>query len=149
MSHESKTSVVFQFFNEIGIIEQLARNRVDKTLPHGLKLSQFSVLNHFVRLGEESSPARLAQAFQVTKGAMTNTLSRLEALEFLTITPDPNDGRAKRVRITAAGRAAQKECIEALGPGLREIEAAIDLETLSDCLPLLERIRVYFDENRK
>ena len=59
----------FRLFTEIGIIEQLARNRLERGLPDGLKVSQFVVLNHLVRLGGEWSPARLANAFQVTKGA--------------------------------------------------------------------------------
>ena len=74
----TKDPISFRFFTEIGIIEQLARNRLERGLPDGLKISQFSVLNHLVRLGGEWSPARLARAFQVTKGAMTNTLQRLE-----------------------------------------------------------------------
>jgi DNA-binding MarR family transcriptional regulator len=35
--------------------------------------SQFKVLNHLVRLGDGTTPAKLAKAFQITKGAMTNT----------------------------------------------------------------------------
>lgn len=70
--------VVIRFFNEIGIIEQLARKRFARVLPRGLTLSRFGVRNHVTRLGHESSPLQLARAFQVTKGAMTNTWKRLE-----------------------------------------------------------------------
>ena len=37
------------------------------------------VLNHFARLGGEKTPAQLARVFHVTKGAMTNTVGRLDA----------------------------------------------------------------------
>ena len=47
------------------------------------------MLNHFARLGGVRSPAELAQAFQVSKGAMTNTLQRLEAGRLVKIIPDP------------------------------------------------------------
>ena len=57
--------LVFAFFNEIGIIEQLARNAFERVMPDGLRLPHFSVLNHFVRLGGERSPGELARAFQV------------------------------------------------------------------------------------
>ena len=66
-------------FNEIGIISQLSSNRLERVLPEGMSVAQFSVLNHLVRLGGSWAPSRLARAFQVTKGAMTNTLQRLEA----------------------------------------------------------------------
>ncbi|HNK68572.1 MAG TPA: helix-turn-helix domain-containing protein, partial [Flavobacteriales bacterium] len=44
----------------------------------GMELSHFSVLNHLARTGEERTPAQLARAFHVTRGAMTNTLTKLE-----------------------------------------------------------------------
>ena len=44
-----KTLFLFRFFNEIGIIEQLSRNAFERVMPGGMKLSQFTVLNHFVR----------------------------------------------------------------------------------------------------
>ena len=143
-----RNAAVMRFFNEIGIIEQLARNRVERRLPYGLKISQFSVLNHFVRLQRVSSPARLAAAFQVTKGAMTNTLARLENLGFVEIRPDESDGRAKLVDITDAGVAAHGECIAAFAPDFVEFVEHIGIERVEAALPLLEEVRKYLDENR-
>ena len=65
--------LLFTLFNEIGIGNQLSSTRFERALPKGLTTSQFSVLNNFVRLGGTRSPKQLANAFQVTKGAMTNT----------------------------------------------------------------------------
>ena len=84
---------LFEFFNEIGIINQLSSTRFERVLPPGLSLAQFSVLNNFARLGGTRTPAQLASAFQVTKGAMTNTLKKLAAGGYINITPDPADGR--------------------------------------------------------
>jgi len=69
-------------------------------MPHGLGLAQFSVLNHFVRLGEARTAAELTAAFQVTKGAMTNTVQRLEAQDFVSLTAD-NAASASVSRPTA------------------------------------------------
>jgi len=132
----------------VGIIEQLARNRVERNLPYGLKLSQFSVLNHFVRLGGQWAPARLARAFQVTEGAMTNTIQRLEALGFVEVVPDPRDGRGKLVAITEAGRAAHAHSLAALAPDLATIQSEFGTEAFETTIPFLERLRVYLDENR-
>ena len=92
---------LFALLNEIGIIDQLAQNRIESLLPDGLKVSHFAVLNHLVRLGDNCTPVQLSRAFQVTKGAITNTLQRLEARHLVSVVPDPEDGRAKRVRLTA------------------------------------------------
>lgn len=148
MSREQPDPDIFRFFTEVGIIEQLARNRMERALPHGLKISQFSVLNHFVRLGEGSAPARLAKAFQVTKGAMTNTIQRLQALGFVEVAPDPEDGRGKQVRITKAGRAAHRESVAALGADLRALQATFGSAAFEAAIPFLEQVRVYLDEHR-
>ena len=62
---------VIAFFSEIVMVEQLARTRLTRVLPRGMELSHFMVLNHFARLGGERTPAQLARAFHVTRGAMT------------------------------------------------------------------------------
>lgn len=138
----------FQFFTEIGILEQLSRNHLERNLPYGLKASQFGVLNHLVRLGGMWSPSRLAKAFQVTKGAMTNTLQRLEAKAFVQITSDPDDARGKCVIITEAGIAARLECVACVGPLLTELSMEISDKDIRAVLPILEKIRIYLDERR-
>ncbi len=140
--------MLFRFFNEIGIIEQLARARLESVMPDGLKISQFGVLSHLLRLGDESSPARLANAFQVTKGAMTNTLHRLESRGLVKITADPNDGRAKLVSLTHAGRNMREQCIRNIEPMLLELQARFGEDFFSTTLPRLEKVRKYLDEHR-
>ena len=148
MNDVSKTPLIFQFFTEIGIIEQLSRSALERNIPHGLKISQFSLLNHFVRLGGIESPAQLASAFQVTKGAMTNTLQRLEALGFIDVIIDPKDKRAKQVSITKAGVQAHEDSIRALGPMLQEILENIPASDFEKALPFLTHVRKYLDEQR-
>lgn len=140
--------IAFQVFNEIGIIEQLARNRFERTLPSGLTLSQFSVLNHFVRLGGERSPASLASAFQVTRPTMTNTLQRLESAGLVAIRSDPGDGRAKIVTITEAGRALREACVAAQVPLLAELDALLPRDDLVALLPRLRKLRMLLDKAR-
>ncbi len=139
---------VFRFFNEIGIIGQLSQNMFESVMPHGLSLSQFSVLNHFVRLGRIESPARLAKSFQVTKGAMTNTLAKLEGRAFVTIAPNPADGRAKLVDITDAGRQAREDCLVAVFPLLEIVAENFDIGEFRNAVPHLEKVRRFLDEKR-
>ena len=138
----------FRIFNEIGIISQLSSAVLSRVLPRGLSMAQFGVLNHFVRLGGERTPARLAEAFQVTRGAMTNTLSRLEAQGFIEMRPDPEDGRGKLVTITEAGRAAREDALKVLMTEVGKVRDKIDWEGLAEILPKLEALRKVLDEER-
>lgn len=146
--NSSQDLVFFKVFNEIGIINQLGSTAFEKTLPDGLKISQFSVLNHFVRLGEESTPLKLANAFQVTKGAMTNTLKRLLDRELITIRPDPNDGRSKRVFITEKGRTTRDQCIQRVTPLFVILRKSFSESELRAAIPFLKKLRQILDEER-
>ncbi len=139
---------LFVFFNEIGIIEQLARSRFERVLPDGLTLPHFGVLNNFVRLGGERRPGGLARAFQVTKWAMTNTLQRLEAKGYVHLRPDPADGRAKIVALTEAGRGARERALAALAPALAELEREIPEARFIVALFFLQRLRGTLDRAR-
>ncbi|OJF97523.1 MarR family winged helix-turn-helix transcriptional regulator [Pararhizobium antarcticum] len=144
--HHGET--MFRILNEIGIIAQLSGNAFEKVMPDGMTLSQFTVLNHLVRLGDGRTPLSIAQAMQVTKGAMTNTLGHLEGKGFVRIEPDTHDGRSKRVFLMPAGRLARDGAITALGPELAALCAEIPVATLSQALPLLETLRKVLDARR-
>ncbi|MFT7531786.1 MAG: DNA-binding MarR family transcriptional regulator [Gammaproteobacteria bacterium] len=148
MSRKGQDSSMFQFFTEIGIIEQLSRAKLERALPDDLKVSQFAVLNHLVRLPGSWSPVRLANAFQVTKAAMTNTLQRLDSLGLVKIISDPNDGRGKLVSLSSAGRDMREKCIRNLSPLLAEMEKELSKQKFLIALPFLEEVRKYLDEHR-
>ncbi len=139
---------LFRLLTEVGIIEQLARNQLERNLPDGLNMSQFRMLHHLVRLGGSWSPIRLANAFQVTKGAMTNTIQRLEERGYIKVAADPEDGRGKLVSITAEGRAARARCVECIGPLIADLSAKLSEKELGKALPVLEKIRRYLDTHR-
>ena len=140
--------MAFQLLNELGIIDQLAQNRAAKLLGPALNLSQFVVLNHLTRLGGERSLVQIAGAIQVSKGAMTNTVARLQAKGLLDVRPDPNDGRGKQVRLTAAGHAARAQAVAQLAGGLAELAALARETELRDALGVMRRLRVWLDSHR-
>lgn len=128
-------------FSEIFMADQLARNRLSKALPKGMELSHFSVLNHLARASEERSPAQLAKAFHVTRGAMTNTLNKLEWAGHVHIRPDWDDARRKFVSISPSGRAARDAALAAITPVIGEVVEAIGAENVRSVLPVLREIR--------
>ena len=148
MTKPGHDPLVFQLFNEIGIIDQLSSARLESVLPDGLKMSHFIVLNHLVRLEGNWSPVRLASAFQVTKAAITNTLKKLEARGLVSIEADPLDGRGKLVSLTASGRVAREQCIANIEPYLVGLQQRFGRLAFTDALPFLRELRVYLDETR-
>lgn len=128
-------------FSELFMADQLARNRISRSLPRGMELSHFSVLNHLAHFGQERSPAQLAEAFHVTRGAMTNTLSKLEWAGYIHIRPDWDDARRKMVSISPAGRAARDSALAAFGPLIADIVREIGQDRVRAMLPVLRELR--------
>lgn len=148
MSRPPKDRPDVRLFTEIGIISQLVRTTLERALPDGLSYAQFSVLVHFARRGTEENPAQLAKAFQVTKGAMTNTLQRLEAQGFVAIEGDADDGRRKRVSITPAGLAAHDRGLAASRPAMEALRSRFSDAEFEAALPFLSALRAWLDEHR-
>ena len=118
-------------------------------LPKGMTIAQFTVLNHFIRLGhDQQSPAQLASAFQITRPTMTSTLARMEKAGLVTIRPDSEDGRAKLVSVTAAGEKMRELCLQRLAEPLADTDAVLSHETLAQLLPLLQDVRAKLDRLR-
>lgn len=140
--------VYFRLFTEIGIINQLVSNRAERAMPHGLTMSQFGVLNHFARGLPPKPPLELANAFQVTKGAMTNTLKQLEGKGFVKIVPHEKDKRSKIVSISELGREAHQHAKIELAKQFSDFTESFSAEQLADQLPGLEKLRIWLDENR-
>ena len=141
--------ITFTVLTEIRAIEQLAAQRLQRALPEGLELSHFAVLNHFSLLGGEKSPAQLARAFQLTKGAITNTVGRLERAGFVSVRGDEQDRRRKLVALTAEGRAMRDRAVTALGPVFAEIAAGVGGERLRAALPPLRALRMHLAASGK
>lgn len=131
-------------FSELFMADQLARAELSRALPKGMELSHFSVLNLLARAGEERTPAQLARAFHVTRGAMTNTLARLEWAGHVHIRPDWDDARRKFVGISPAGRAARDTALQAIVPLLSGTVTALGEGRVRAALPVLRDLRQRF-----
>ena len=141
-----RAPIAAALFSEIFMADQIARNRLARALPKGMALSQFSVLNHLDHLGGERSPAELAKSFHVTRGAMTNTLTRLEWAGHVHVRPDWEDARKKRVSISPAGKAACEAALAAITPILAEAVARIGEDKVRAALPVLRQVRIRLAE---
>ena len=138
---EDTGALAVTLFSEILTADQLLRNRLSKVLPKGMEISHFSVLNHLAFTGQEKSPAQLAKTFHVTRGAMTNTLSKLEWAGYVHIRPDWDDARRKMVAISPAGRRARDQAISSITPLLNEVVGELGNEKVRAALPILRELR--------
>lgn len=139
--NRSNESVAISLLSEIITLDQLARSRLSKVLPKGMELSHFSVLNHLAHVQDERSPAELARVFNVTRGAMTNTLNKLELAGQIHIRPDWDDARRKFVSISGAGKLARDSALAAAAPVLADLVSTTGPDDLKSTLAVLRNMR--------
>ena len=143
---DSSSNLAVTLFSEILAVDHLARGSVAKVLPKGMELSHFAVLNHLAHSGGERSPGELARAFHLTRGAMTNTLGKLEWAGWVHVRPDWDDARRKKVAISPAGRAARDAALQAIAPIIARIVDDVGAEQVRAALPVLRAMRQKLSE---
>ncbi|MFX0545500.1 MarR family winged helix-turn-helix transcriptional regulator [Roseovarius sp. S1116L3] len=141
MEDTPTNALAVALFSEILTNDQLIRNQLSRVLPKGMEVSHFSVLNHLARAGVERSPAELAKNFHVTRGAMTNTLHKLEWAGYVHIRPDWDDARRKLVSISPVGRTARDAAVASITPLISEVVAELGEGQVRAALPVLRSLR--------
>jgi DNA-binding MarR family transcriptional regulator len=140
--------VYFALFTEVGILAQLSRTLFEARLPQGFTMSQFTVLNHLIRVKDGRTPLELARAFQVPKTSMTHSLAVLDRHGLIEMRPNARDGRSKRVWITESGRAFRQAAIASMTPDMTALAAAFPVERIAAVLPSLAELRQILDARR-
>lgn len=139
---DDKNTLAIMLFSELLTADHAMRSRLARVLPKGMEISHFSVLNHLAWQKEEDSPARLAEKFGVTRGAMTNTLNKLEWSGYIHVRPDWDDARRKMVGISPAGRLARDTAVAAITPMINQVVEDLGEEQARAALPILREIRI-------
>lgn len=138
-----------QVFDEISMIEVGVRTIITRCLPLGVTYPQFEVMNHLARRGEHRTPAQIAAALQMTPGAITNTLQRMETTGLVVVEPDPDDRRKKRIAMTAAGRQAYQRAMAAIKPRMANLREGFTQKEFRDALPFLRALRAWMEDTAK
>ena len=138
---DNENSLAVPLFGEILVLDQLVRNRLAKVLPKGMELSHFSVLNQLSHTKVERTPAQIAKSFRLTRGAITNTLNKLELSGYVHVRPDWEDARRKMVSISPAGIAARNNALIAVTPIINELAHEMGEERLKAIVPILRELR--------
>ena len=135
-------------FSEVGIINQLSTAEFQRVLAPDLNVSEYGVLNHFMRLGDNKTPSYLARVFQMTKPSMTAIIAKLQSKGYVKITPGTEDRRQKFVHLTPAGRKAHGQAAANTAPLLSELLTLVDEKKLKALLPGLQHLREVLDNHR-
>ena len=138
---EDNSKLAISLFSEILTVDQLFRNRIAKILPRGMELSHFAVLNQLANINAERTPAQLAKSFHVTRGAMTNTLAKLELAGYIHIRPDWEDARRKLVALSSAGQEARNEALASVSPVISALIEDLSTQKVKTILPALRDLR--------
>jgi DNA-binding MarR family transcriptional regulator len=140
--------LAFELFNEVAIIDQLAQAQADQLLAPTLNMPQFIVLNHLYRRDVSASMVSIAHAIQVTKGAISHTVTKLLQKKWVTSQADPEDGRGKLIALTDDGRATRDAAVLRLSAYLSDINSVLSESDMAQMLPLLKKTRVWLDLKR-
>lgn len=147
MSKLINDPLAVSLFSEISAIDHLLKVRLSKMLPLGMELSHFAILNHFATLDGEKTPAQLARSFNVTKGAITNTLMKLSKMGYIHVRPDWDDGRSKLVSISMAGKNARNSAVATIEPIVKDLMQVMGPKKVKALIPFLRDLRILLNNS--
>ena len=141
-----------------GIVERIQGLRrrfnamAEETLrEHGLAEGEWKVLNH-LRLARPSyrrSAGKLAKRADLSTGAMTNRLDRLEEAGLVRRLPDPDDRRGVLVELTKAGHEAWEKALGAQAENESLLAAALTKDEQRQLNALLRRMMREFERREE
>jgi DNA-binding MarR family transcriptional regulator len=127
----------------------LRRSMTETLSAHGLKLGEWSVLGQLRRVGppHRLSPGELTEHAELSSGAMTNRLDRLEEAGLVRRLPNPEDRRSLLVELTDAGHRAWEASVGE--QGVKEstvVSGTLNKGERAQLNDLLRRLVIAFEE---
>jgi DNA-binding MarR family transcriptional regulator len=138
-----------------GIVDRIngLRRRFNRMLNEtlegfGLTEGEWKALTHLQLDGppHRQSPGKLAKWAELSSGAMTNRLDRLEEAGLVRRVPDPEDRRGVLVELTDAGKAAWEQSVSAQAEKESLIAAALSAQEKQQLNVLLRRLMIEFEK---
>lgn len=130
-----------------GLTRRFKRSLNDVLAEHGLTFEEWDVLGALRRAGPpfRRSAGELAKHSELSSGAMTNRLDRLEKGGFVRRLPDPDDRRGVLIELTKAGSAKWLESTGAEAEREALIAAALTKTEKEQLNTLLRRLMLEFE----
>lgn len=134
--------------DRIGALQKRFRRSMDETLSEfGLNSGEWHLLGALRRAGPpyRRSPGELAKYADLSSGAMTNRLDRLEEAGFVRRLPDPNDRRALYVELTDKGFETHERTLDTQAAKEELIAGALSSAEKGELNDLLRRLLIAFE----
>jgi DNA-binding MarR family transcriptional regulator len=137
-----------------GIVDRIAgltrriHRTMDETLAEfGLDSAEHKALSALAQAGPpyRSTPGKLARRMDLSSGAMTNRLDRLEQAGLIRRLPDPDDRRGVVVELTDEGRRVYQQAVGAQAKKEALITAALNEREKKQLNSLLRRLMLEFE----
>ena len=138
--------------DRIGGINRRIHRALDETLAEfGLDMGDYKVLNSLSQIGPpyRSTPGRLAKRMELSSGAMTNRLDRLEEADLVRRLPDPEDRRSVTVELTDRGRETIQNAIGVQAEKEALFAAALSPEEKEQLNGLLRKLMREFERRER
>jgi len=130
-----------------GLTRRIKRSHTEVLAEHGLTWEEWDVLGALRRAGPtyRRSAGELARIAELSSGAMTNRLDRLEKAGFVKRLPDPDDRRGVLIELTKAGGTKWLESTGAEAEREALIAAALTKTEKEQLNALLRRLMLEFE----
>jgi DNA-binding MarR family transcriptional regulator len=123
------------------------RKMLDDTLAEvGLSRGEWHLLGKLFRSGR-TSPGELGKTLELSSGAMTNRLDRLEERGLVRRLPDPVDRRSVQVELTDAGRDAYQRSVAVQAERESLVAATLTREEQRRLNVLLRKLMLAFERD--
>jgi DNA-binding MarR family transcriptional regulator len=137
-----------------GIVDRIAglsrriHRSMDETLAEfGLDMAEHKALSALAQAGEpyRSTPGKLAKRMDLSSGAMTNRLDRLEQAGLIRRLPDADDRRGVVVELTEEGRRLYQKAVGVQAKKEALVTAALNGREKKQLNSLLRRLMLEFE----
>ena len=138
--------------DRINGINRRIHRTLDETLEQfGLDMGDYKVLNTLSQIGEpfRSTPGRLAKRMELSSGAMTNRLDRMEEAGLIRRLPDPGDRRSVVVEVTEHGHETIQKAIGVQAQKEALFAAALDPKEKERLNSLLRKLMREFERRER
>jgi DNA-binding MarR family transcriptional regulator len=138
--------------DRIGGIHRRINRMLDETLADvGLDTAEFKALTALSQSGPpfRSTPGRLAKRMELSSGAMTNRLDRLEEADLIRRLPDPEDRRSVVVELTDHGRETVQKAVGVQAQKELLLAAALSSREQKQLNGLLRKVMLEFERRQR
>jgi DNA-binding MarR family transcriptional regulator len=134
-----------------GISRRLNRTMDETLAEFGLDSAEHKALSVLAQAGApyRSTPGRLAERMDLSSGAMTNRLDRLEQAGLIRRLPDPDDRRRVVVELTDHGRETYRDAVGVQAKKEALVTAALNEREKAQLNTLLRQLMLEFERREQ